>query len=669
MRSPSSRRSPPSCWRWRSRRRSTSRARILVPIAFAIILSFLLAPLVRLVQRPGIPRSVAVVGVVLLAVGGLITLGGVMAGQMAQLAAELPQHRPTMEAKVRSLRGATLATGALGRTIDMLEEMAQDLQHGSPTVPESDARPASRPSQPVPVEVLDPEAGPLETLGRLAWPLLSPLATAGLIVVFAVFILVQREDLRNRMIRLAGTSDLQKTTAAIDDAASRLSRLFLTQLAVNAGFGLVVATGLWLIGVPSPALWGILGAALRFVPYVGALIAAAFPAAVAAIVDPGWSMLAWTAALFLLVEAAVGQRPGAPGLRAQQRAVARSGHARGHGLGLPVGAGGPHPRHAAHRLPRRPRPPHRPAPVPRRHAGRPAAALAAADLLPAHAGGRPGRGRGAGARVPEAQGALDLLRRGGARGPAAGAGGRRARHPHGRAPSHHPDLGPGAGDGAGARRGPERATAGCGGCRGGGGGRGGGRGPAGGLGRPAALGPAPGLARRGAGPVRRRLRPARGGRGPHARPAARAARAGGAGGGARAPDPAGAGTGHDGRDAGLPFLPRRAQHGARPPRGPPAAPPGPGRQGHGRPVAPARPRHPGGPAARHLGGRAGDLAARGAGGGVGPLSGRGWARPGRSAGRRPRRPGWRAAGRAGRSRRTGSRRGPSPGCCTGGRWA
>ncbi len=278
---------------------------ILVPIAFAIILSFLLAPLVRLVQRPGIPRSVAVVGVVLLAVGGLITLGGVMAGQMAQLAAELPQHRPTMEAKVRSLRGATLATGALGRTIDMLEEMAQDLQHGSPTVPESDARAASRPSQPVPVEVLDPEAGPLETLGRLAWPLLSPLATAGLIVVFAVFILVQREDLRNRMIRLAGTSDLQKTTAAIDDAASRLSRLFLTQLAVNAGFGLVVATGLWLIGVPSPALWGILGAALRFVPYVGALIAAAFPAAVAAIVDPGWSMLAWTAALFLLVEAAV----------------------------------------------------------------------------------------------------------------------------------------------------------------------------------------------------------------------------------------------------------------------------------------------------------------------------------------------------------------------------
>jgi AI-2E family transporter len=112
--------------------------------------------------------------------------------------------------------------------------------------------------------------------------------------------------LRNRLIKLAGSHDLQKTTAALDDAATRLSRLFLIQLAVNASFGLVIGAGLWAIGIPSPALWGILAAILRFVPYIGALISAVFPLALAAAVDPGWSMLLWTAALFLVVEPVIG---------------------------------------------------------------------------------------------------------------------------------------------------------------------------------------------------------------------------------------------------------------------------------------------------------------------------------------------------------------------------
>ena len=117
-----------------------------------------------------------------------------------------------------------------------------------------------------------------------------------------VFILLQREELRNRLMKLAGSHDLQKTTAALDDAARRLSRLFLTQLALNSAFGLVIGTGLWLIGVPSAALWGILAAILRFVPYIGALISAVFPLVLAAAVDPGWTTLLWTAALFLAVE-------------------------------------------------------------------------------------------------------------------------------------------------------------------------------------------------------------------------------------------------------------------------------------------------------------------------------------------------------------------------------
>ncbi len=146
---------------------------------------------------------------------------------------------------------------------------------------------ASGPQAPVPVEVRQP--GALESLRTLIAPLVHPLATTGIIIIFVIFILLQREDLRNRLIRLAGSYDLQRTTAALDDAAGRLSRLFLTQLVLNSAFGVVIGIGLWLIGTPSAILWGILATVLRFVPYIGAVIAAAFPLALAVAVDPGWS--------------------------------------------------------------------------------------------------------------------------------------------------------------------------------------------------------------------------------------------------------------------------------------------------------------------------------------------------------------------------------------------
>ena len=151
-----------------------------------------------------------------------------------------------------------------------------------------------------------PDPGALESLRALISPLLHPLATTGIIIIFVIFILLQREDLRNRLIRLAGSYDLQRTTAALDDAAARLSRLFLIQLLLNGTFGVVIGIGLWLIGIPSAILWGILAAVLRFVPYIGAAIAAAFPLALAVAVDPSWSMLLWTLALFLVVEPVVG---------------------------------------------------------------------------------------------------------------------------------------------------------------------------------------------------------------------------------------------------------------------------------------------------------------------------------------------------------------------------
>jgi hypothetical protein len=128
-----------------------------------------------------------------------------------------------------------------------------------------------------------------------------------LIVVFVIFILIQREDLRNRMIRIAGSTDIPHTTAAIDDAAHRLSHLFLAQLMINAGFATLIGLGLWWIGIPNAFLWGVLAGILRFVPYLGAILGLVFPLAIALSVDPGWSMVLWTVGLFVVLEALTGQ--------------------------------------------------------------------------------------------------------------------------------------------------------------------------------------------------------------------------------------------------------------------------------------------------------------------------------------------------------------------------
>jgi AI-2E family transporter len=162
-------------------------------------------------------------------------------------------------------------------------------------------------SRPIPVEVRQPDPGALQVLAALIEPLIRPLTTTGIVVIFVVFILLQQNDLRNRLVRLAGAKDLHRTTAALDDAGRRLSRLFLMQLALNAAFGVVIGAALWLIGVPSAPLWGMLAMIMRFVPYIGAFISAIFPLVLAAAVGPGWTMVLVTAALFLVAETIVGQ--------------------------------------------------------------------------------------------------------------------------------------------------------------------------------------------------------------------------------------------------------------------------------------------------------------------------------------------------------------------------
>ncbi len=284
---------------------------VFVPVALAILLSFVLAPLIRLLQKVRVPRALAVIGVVLLAFAGITALATVMATQVTQLAGDLPRYQLTMREKVQSLRGSAAGSSALERAADVLQDLSKELDRpqADATRPINPLTPSASPTgevKPIPVEVRQPDPGALQTLSAFITPLIHPLATTGIVIIFVIFILLQREDLRNRLIRLAGSHDLQKTTAALDDAAGRLSKLFLTQLALNAAFGTVIGIGLFFIGVPSPVLWGILAAILRFVPYIGAFISAAFPLALAAAVDPGWSMLVLTAALFIVMEPLAG---------------------------------------------------------------------------------------------------------------------------------------------------------------------------------------------------------------------------------------------------------------------------------------------------------------------------------------------------------------------------
>nr|WP_276592324.1 MULTISPECIES: AI-2E family transporter [unclassified Methylobacterium] len=273
---------------------------ILVPVTLAILLSFVLVPAVRLLRRLRVPRAAAVLLVVVIVFGALFGIGSLIASEASQLAADLPRYTQTMRTKIKDLRGATAGTGSLSRIVDMVQDLSATLQ--PPPAAEIKGEPGSR-THPLTVEITPARANVVDTLQTFAGPLVHPLATTGLILIFTIFILLQREDLRNRAIRLAGGSeDLRRTTAAIDDATGRLSRFFLAQLALNLAFGVVIGVGLWVIGVPSPTLFGVLAAILRFVPYIGAAISALLPLILAAAVDPGWSMVIATAALFLVVE-------------------------------------------------------------------------------------------------------------------------------------------------------------------------------------------------------------------------------------------------------------------------------------------------------------------------------------------------------------------------------
>ena len=281
---------------------------VLIPITLAILLAFILAPVVALLRRTGLGRVPAVLLAVVAALAIILGLGGVIGTQVAQLATGIPQYAATVESKIDAVRAYT--TGRMASFAGRLGLPGEPPAAGpapaasAPGIPGTNLVPAPPAAVPVAAE---PGSSPLALAERYLSPVLSPLATMGIVFVVAIFALLQQEDLRDRLIRLFGATDLHRTTVALDDAARRLAKYLLTQLAVNASFGLVIGAGLYAIGVPNPVLWGMLSALLRFVPYIGSFISAGLPLALAAAVDPGWTMAIWTAALYVVVELTVSQ--------------------------------------------------------------------------------------------------------------------------------------------------------------------------------------------------------------------------------------------------------------------------------------------------------------------------------------------------------------------------
>jgi predicted PurR-regulated permease PerM len=270
---------------------------VLIPIALALLLSFLLAPAMVRLQRWGVGKTLAALLVVALSFFGVIFICWVGFGQAYNLSLELPAYRQNISIKLRALTPPGLRR--FGETQKMLGEVTGELINRNRS---QKSQTSSDERRPIAVVVRQPETTSLQFLEKTAGSILRPVAMAFIVLVFVIFMLLGREDLRDRVLRLAGGSRLYMTTQALDDAARRVSRYLLMQFVVNAIYGALVGLGLRLIGIPHPLVWGVLATLLRFIPYLGLWIAAAGPILLAIGVAAGWSKFAWTCGLYLVLE-------------------------------------------------------------------------------------------------------------------------------------------------------------------------------------------------------------------------------------------------------------------------------------------------------------------------------------------------------------------------------
>ena len=270
--------------------------RFLIPLALAVILAFLATPIVSLLERIRLGRVVSVVVVLALFFAVLGTVAWSVSGQLLQTIGQLPDYKENIHQKIQAIRASK--NGGLSKATATVNDLSKELSGASTTAA---AKKLGR-NDPIPVQVASPPRNADEYLRDLIGPLTGVMETTGIVVIFTLFVVVKREDLRNRIIRLAGVRQLTLVTQAMDDASQRLSRYLLFQFIVNATYGGLFGIGLYFIGIPHPLLWGTFAFLLRFVPYLGTPISALFPAVLAFAIFPGWKEVALTFATFLVLE-------------------------------------------------------------------------------------------------------------------------------------------------------------------------------------------------------------------------------------------------------------------------------------------------------------------------------------------------------------------------------
>ena len=281
----------------------------LIPLALAALLTFLLSPLVARIERwLGRIAAVLLVGAMIFA--ATVAAGWVLTRQLVDLATKLPDYKENIQAKLRSIKVPT--GGVFTKFSETVEELKRDLPGGEASTqtvvpaaekPKTAVLPPSAAPAAASVQVVETsKVNPMVLVQYLIAPLLGPLGKAALVVLLVIFMLLRREDLRRRLIRLIGKGRISASTHAMDDAGARVFRYLFMQLVVNVSYGIPVAIGLYFIGVPNAVLWGACATVLRFIPYIGPWIAAAIPVALSLAVSPSWMMPLLTIGLFVLLE-------------------------------------------------------------------------------------------------------------------------------------------------------------------------------------------------------------------------------------------------------------------------------------------------------------------------------------------------------------------------------
>jgi predicted PurR-regulated permease PerM len=276
---------------------------ILMPIAVAFLLAFLLAPLANRLETMHLGRKASAIIAVLV---GLFAVGSItwcLVIQFGKFGNELPKYQENIHVKLRQL--GMVDGGHISRLENSLKEFQKDLTPtNSPTgTNSSQLKTESPPEQKaVPVVIRSPNSSPLDLIRNWMGSFLNVLTTAFLVTVFCIFMLLGRDDLRDRLLRIVGSRNAKLTNHVLSDTAHRLSRYLLMQLVINLAYGVPIGFGLWCIGIPNPLLWGIMASLFRYIPYAGPWIAASLPFAVAFAVSSDWIEPALVLVVFAIVE-------------------------------------------------------------------------------------------------------------------------------------------------------------------------------------------------------------------------------------------------------------------------------------------------------------------------------------------------------------------------------